>query len=288
MYPPIYRYDQSTDRLFFDLIRRSNGVTLNADDVHISHPRAEGRNHTSVVITPSARSPLSGRVRVFYDRLDLERFFFGVSLSFTGIDTITPETISKALVNHWSVFIDPDDLIVSIETYREHHPIRLLLCAKETSLAWVGKVEAWVLPEGFLGSLFQSSELSFNDRNVKQNAFLYSIDRQINGFEYGDVAWLKEGLRLHTLTTETYRLLTQLHLYSNDNWLIAQERAVFNLNDAVVVYHGAWDPGDPKYQVIVLRLGPDCENLFGHLLLYYTLTEMGVVIQEPNLLTFSH
>tara|TARA_B100000929_G_C15480303_1_gene410962 strand:- start:381 stop:1247 length:867 start_codon:yes stop_codon:yes gene_type:complete len=288
MYPPIYRYDQSHNRLFFDLLRRANGVVLNEDDVQVSYPRSEGRIHTSVVLSPSPRSPLSGQVRVFYDRLDLERFFFGVPLSFSGLQDVTPETISNALLGRWSVYIDPDDLLVTINTYREHHPSRLLLCAKETSLTWVGEVEAWLLPDGYLGSLFQSSELSFNDRNVKQNAFLYSIDRQINGFEYEDVSWLVEGLRLHTLTTQSTRLLEQLLAYTGDHWAIKQHKAPFNLKDAVVLYHGPWDASQPKNRVIVLQLGPDCENLFGHLILYYGTNVLEEELVNVSLSGFSH
>lgn len=77
MHPPIYRYDQSSKRLFFDLVRRTTGVAFTEDDVHVSPPRALGRNHTEVILSPTHQSPLTGSVPVTYNRLDLSLFSLG-------------------------------------------------------------------------------------------------------------------------------------------------------------------------------------------------------------------
>ncbi len=274
MYPPIYRYDKSDKAMFFDLVRRSNGVALTEKDVHVSPPRKESGNHTSVILAPTQHSPLSGQVEVFYDRLDLSRFFFGIPLSFTGISEINPETISNVLLNRWSVWVNPNDLLIEITQFEPHHPVRLKLTALHTSLTWVGTVEAWVLPEGHLGQVFDDYALSYNDGNVKRNAFLYSIDQQINDVSLSTSAFLQEGQRLFTNDPVVHPFLQRLEELSGDPWVIVRETAPFNLMDAVVTYHGPVSDENPNHRVIVLHLSPYCKNLFGNLLLYYTLTDL--------------
>lgn len=273
MYPPIYRFDHSDRRMFFELVRRANGVELKDTDVLISHPKIKSQTHTAVMLSPTEESPLTGQVEVFYDRLDLNHFFFGIPLSFSGLSEITPVTITTAILHKWAVFIDPDDIMVYIESFYHHHPKRVKLIVKDTSLTWVGNIEAWVLPDGYLGDLFKDSHLSFNDYNVKQNAFLYSIDRQVNAVSQETIDFLIEGVGIHTLTTETQILLNELTTLTGDEWTITQDIAPFNLYGASVVYHDLYDPEDTLNYVIVIRLGGRCKNLFGHLLIHYSLPE---------------
>lgn len=288
MYPPIYRYDGSTHRLFFSLLRRTNGVELNEEDVSISRPIPEGYNQTSVILTPKPSSPLTGQVKLFYNRLSLTHFFFGVPLSLDGLDNITPQTVCQALLLRWSVWIDPVDVLISIEPTRPQHPTRIKIVAKETSLVWVGSIEAWVLPSGYLGRVFKDHELSFNDCPTKQNGFLYSIDRQINDLYEQDVGWLSEGSMIHTRNEDTIHLLDELKRLTDDRWVIHHHESDFNLMGSSVIYHGRWDEYNPNHHVIVLELGVRCKNLFGFILLHYTSTSLSTQITQLNLNGFTH
>lgn len=286
MHPPIYRYDQSSKRLFFDLVRRTTGVAFTEDDVHVSPPRALGRNHTEVILSPTHQSPLTGSVPVTYNRLDLSLFFFGVPLSFEGLDDPTPANVSARLREQWGVWVDPDHLLVTVGQAKPHHPTPLTLTATESALAWVGSVDAWALPGTYLGTVFQDTPLSFNVSNTKQNAYLYSQDRTPEDFTVGLLKAYGVGDVIHTLTVDTQRLITALQASTGDDWVIAQHTAPFNLNGAEVIYHGEWDPDHPGRRVVVLHLGRACQNLFGHLLLYYDTALLSDILHTTDLHSF--
>lgn len=288
MYPPIYRYDGSTYELFFALLRQTNNVHLDEEDVSISRPMPEGYHQTSVVLSSKPSSPLTGQVKLYYNRLSLSHFFFGVPIQFDGLEEINPQTVCEALLLKWSVWVDPDDVLISIEPTRPQHPTRLKITAKETSLTWVGSIEAWALPSGYLGRVFKDYELSFNDCPVKQNAFLYSIDRQINDLYESEVRWMEEGTVIHTRTSNTQHLLNEMKRLTGDQWSIHHHPSGFNLMGARVVYRGLYDDTNPNHLVVVLFLSDKCRNLFGTLLLHYINNDIANHITERNLNTFTN
>lgn len=266
---PIFRFDKGPEALFFDLLNKANGSYLGPDQVTLGRPLANGRTETRIPLLAAPSSPLTGRIEATYHRMDLSHFFYGVPLLLESDDPLTPEFVSHHLRTRWQVYLDPKDIILSIEDNGPRLPDRVTISAHEESLVWVGNIDAWHLPVGHLSTVLDKYDASFQEGAVKRNAFLYSIDRGIGEIDANFAELMLQGRRFHTITLQTKMVLNALFNLTGDEWVIENITKPWNLYGAEVVYHGQFD-SDPVNQVIVIQLSPHCENLFGLLVIPYT------------------
>lgn len=266
---PIFRFDKSPEAMFFDLLNRANGSYLGPDQVELGRPLSRGRTETRIPLIATLSSPLTGRIEASYHRLDLSHIFYGVKLLLETDNDITPEFVSQHLMTRWQVRLDPEDIILTIEDNGPRLPDRVTVTADDSSLVWVGSIEAWHLPVGHLTTVLHEYKETFREGDLKRNAFLYSIDRNVSEIIPNFAELMIQGRRFHTNTLQTTMVVNSLYNLTGDRWIIEDAVKPWNLYGAEVVYHGAYDI-DPTNQVIVVRLSPSCENLFGLLVIPYT------------------
>jgi hypothetical protein len=277
---PIYRLNCSPEQILFNAIQFKFGATLTSEDVSFNDPIAKSRTRTCIQISARAESALTGLGELLYDRLDLNRFFFGIPLNFRNLHEPTELEIREAFETNWGIRLDSNEIDVTLYPHLPRHPQRVKIAAKENALCWVGEVEGWVLPPGFLGDLFGVHGISFNDRAVKRNAFLYSheyITNNVSGNTNLSVElfdYLVLDKVLNTIDLDTCKLLRELQVITGDPWCLEQTPAYFNLKDAKVVYNGIYDPEEPEHRIVVLELSKYCQNLFGYFVLHYNTTTL--------------
>lgn len=266
MYPPLFRFNQSGESLFFDLINRKNGTTFKPEDLELGTPVASGKTCTKIPVTPAQPSPLTGTVHLTYDRLDLNSFFFGIPFNISSNELVDEERLSNEILNRWGIKIEHEDLQIERSGFGSYYPEKLSVSVKETSLCWVGSIDVWVLSEGNLLSLFTDNPLSYNDLSVKANGYIYSVDRGPLTLSNELLDYLTYEKILHTLDTESVNFLDYLSDITGDTWVIEDTRTPFNLKDAQVIYNGPFSE-TIEQSVVVIELGRLCSNLNSYLVL---------------------
>ena len=287
---PLYRLNRSPGQLLLDLLRHRFGTTLTLDDLVFDLPVPLGGTRTRLPVSAPLGSALSGRGELDYDRLDLHRFFFGIPLNFRNLADPTEAIIRTEFESDWGVKLDPEEIDVTIYPAIPRHPRRVSIKAKNNALCWVGELEGWILPPGFLGDLFTAHPLCVNDSRVKKNAFLYPFESEIT-LEC-PVELVTEFPLGYSFTTRDYRvqaLLRALQVQTEDLWCLEPGQAYWNLRGAKVIYHDFYDveSGDLAHHVIVIQLTNACCNLFGHLMLHYSLTDLTDLVVNPDLDSFT-
>lgn len=260
----------SSSDLFFKLIEQSNGVALNPNDVFVSTPAAKGRTATSVTLTAQPHSELKGTIVVDYERIDLNQFFFGIPITIKTSELIDKNLIHSEFLSRWNLNIDVNDFEINVVDFGDYLPKQVDIEIKEESLAWVGKLEAWVVSVNPIGDLFGKYDISFNTNDgVKRNAYLYSYEHNIQITNQTLIDYLEEGLVIYTLDEERLLLLNELITATGDDWVIDPTTQAFNLINSKVIYHDILNAETNEY-LIVIAIGDKCSNLYGNLLLRYT------------------
>lgn len=264
---PMYRFNQTARLQMLDLIKHYFNLTLTEDDVTFDLPVAVGHTRTEVQISSALHSRLTGKGILTYDRVDLNSFFFGIPIYFRTLTELTPEAIRADFLAQWNIYLDPEDIEIELFLSNGFHPQRVIFTAKETALCWVGNLEGWILPAGHLGDLFNVHLISFNDRNLKRNAILYSYDKDLQGINSELVAALPIDFVFNSLNLVTQPILESLRTLTEDPWTITLGRELYNLKEAKVLYNGPYSDASDSPLVIVIQLSPYCQNLFGFLIL---------------------
>ncbi|MBE0438312.1 MAG: hypothetical protein IBX57_00900 [Gammaproteobacteria bacterium] len=276
MHNLIFDFTKSPEDLLFDLIELKNDFKITDTNVDISIPQALGRTFTSVLLTPKLSSNLTGVVEVFYDRLDLNRLFFGYNLSFSNIEVLDEETISNVIFERFKLRILPENIKFTVEDFGETLPKRISIGVKDESILWVGEIEAWWLPDNYLGEVFLTHDLSRNATVYKKNAYLYSIEKEFSSLDIALQDLFTEGYIFSTLNEQHVSFLDYLNNNLDDPWTLAVDSEYFNLAGAKVIYNG-YLTNDPIDRVIVISLGSKCIKLEGNLVIRYQ-----EVVVEPE------
>jgi len=264
---PLYRFDQPSKLQMLDLFRHHFNVYFTEEDLRFDLPVAIGHTRTELQIGAAQNSNLYGKGILTYDRIDLKLFFFGVPLYFRNLTEVTPVGIQADILAHWGIFLDLEDVDIEIFLESKIHPQRVSIKAKETALCWVGELEGWILPVGHLGDLFNEHLISFNDRNFKRNAVLYSQDRDIHDFPKELAALLPVDYLFTTLDLDNYPIIESLRTLTGDSWTATLTDSPFNLKGARVRYNGPYNSTSALPEVIVIELSAMCQNLFGFLII---------------------
>lgn len=279
----LYRYNQPSKAIFLDLLELISGTRFTYDDIILGTPIPKGRVNTLIPIGATPWGVLEGDTQILYKRIDLNYFFFNTPLYFYNLNDLSNESISKAFLDKYSVLLEPEDFILDYKIGHSRYPIEIHLKVKENSLIWVGELTFWSMPDNYIGQLFQS-EKDIMHHQLRRNAFLYSIEKDINGLSDRVIEQLPVNTTITTLDTETIHLLNALNELTGDPWVIEGSKTPYNLKEAWVIYHGAYDPTHPGHQVISLFLNSRlCTNLFGSLLLHYSLPSLETAIEVTHL-----
>jgi len=285
---PIIHYNQTEHDLFFSLIERAHALNLTDQDVDISDPEQTLSGETRVLLAPKPHTPLTGHIELSYGRISLEKFFFGVPLSFMMPEqSVDMQWVSDQIQAKWSVYFDPEQMSLETCLARPGHPQQVKVSAKPTSLVWYGSVDVWLIPEGLFGQTFLDAPISFNTQTLSKNAYLYTQQKPLVDLPVETLTLFDSIDVFATLTTEIEQILLLLREKTGDDWVLVPEAQAFNLKDARVVYQGHFASDDHSdATVIVIELSSACKNLFGYLTLYCQMPALTVALDTPVLTGF--
>jgi hypothetical protein len=287
---PIIRYDEPEHTLFVKLIEQSQGITLDPDLFSISEPEFTRDHYTRVVIAPTQYSPLSSQIQLYYRRINISLFFYGISIQFQHPDEITAEWLSHALLARWNILIEPDKLHLTVYQSVPRHPVNVVATIDSSSLVWTGEVDVWLIPEGVLGDVFEqtTTPLSFNIRQTRLNAYFYSHEKALLDLPVDLYTYLSGLDRLYTLDVESTQALAILTEKTGDPWTIDQTPCPFNLYNAQVCYAGVfWLPEHEHAHCVVFKLDRACTNLYGYFIVYCQMPTLQSVLTQTELGGFS-
>jgi hypothetical protein len=132
--------------IVFDLINEQNGTALNNTEVVLGQPTVatgSGGYNTSILVSARPNSRYEGAVTLGYDRLDVEGFLFGDTLTLslgdaTNYADLIPEINHKLRVN-----LTPDDYVdgpIGTWSGTPGESKQIILQMKPSSLVFIGEL----------------------------------------------------------------------------------------------------------------------------------------------------
>jgi len=149
-------YDIPSREMLLALVNQDNNTSIPMDAVQFGNPALRfGNYNTTVVMSPSTYSNLTGTRPLNYNRLDIE-IFLGANPSIFSNDIATSFDLAKAINEEYNLDIREDD-IVNEAVIGNIHILRM----HENSFAWYGDVLITILSDDVqLSSVIFTSHLS--------------------------------------------------------------------------------------------------------------------------------
>lgn len=278
-------YIYPSHALVFNLINADNGTFFNPTDVTLKNIRpdtsgGDSRN-TAIDIVGNASEGIEGTVTVYYRRVNIAEAFMrcDVEIKWQGeSDTLG---VMKAVNKLYGTKFDASD--IEVESFNPNVlPLNVSVRIKDTSLAWVGRLQVRVAP--FAQSLAEGMQVVVDPvfdyptkQSVKGQGPLYLMPYAFDNY-WTFLRGLKAGLQSSQDST-SLRTLINAVLPAANQWTLSAAAAVRNLGYSQgrvqVLYSGVpiaqYTHRLNVGRILVIALSPTlCTDVTGYLVMHFS------------------
>lgn len=266
-------------------VNTKNSLEMKASEVTFSLPQAVSEispapttaRNTRVYLNAAANSPYSGRVPVYYNRLDFATVFaYSAVNTLAKLRSFNPSTIHSLipdLNNYYGLELTTDDIEDGALTL-ENGVGTAVIKAKATSFTWTGQFTVSIAP----GDMALDRTMTVTDltgiqypsgQSVKGQAEVYSYSYDLSPFYEQLQAIIASGNTREAMSQE---LLDIIVAVTEDPWVM-DAAGDYSLLGAAVVYNGPNSlnkPSNPNFDYIIeIALSDSCALFSGTLRFHY-------------------
>lgn len=260
---------KSTKDRFVEMFNRSNGSTMEPDDVDVNYVASVDEDNVTVEIV--AFDDRTDKILLTVTRVGLTEFF-GTNELFVDCEETNAEFVKSAILDTYGFVVEPPMAIVKVTDGE------WLLYAGSTNYLFSGVIKVSVRPVGFLFGRKLKLHLNLadalgTDGRCNIDAYLKPVPA-ISPIRESDGKLIPSQTTIvNDVTGQT--LVAIMNAVTGEDWVLKGTWKVdFNLYGAEVLYNGPnvgiWFNGHASdSHVLVVKMGDLCRNLGGTVKLGY-------------------